>query len=89
MTAMAKYYATETMREVVNDGMDVLGGRGIQMGPRNFLSTPYQAIPVSVTVEGANILTRSLMIFGQGAMRCHPIYLMNYNCSKAKTSKAR
>jgi len=72
MTAMAKYYATETMREVVNDGMDVLGGRGIQMGPRNFLSTPYQAIPVSVTVEGANILTRSLMIFGQGAMRCHP-----------------
>ena len=72
MTAMAKYYATETMREVVNDGMDVLGGRGIQMGPRNFLTTPYQAIPVSITVEGANILTRSLMIFGQGAMRCHP-----------------
>lgn len=72
MTAMAKYYATETMREVVNHGMDVVGGRAIQMGPRNFLSTPYQAIPVSITVEGANILTRSLMIFGQGAMRCHP-----------------
>lgn len=72
MTAMAKYYATETMRDIVNDGMDVLGGRGIQMGPRNFLTTPYQAIPVSITVEGANILTRSLMIFGQGAMRCHP-----------------
>ncbi len=72
MTAMAKYYATETMREVINDGMDVVGGRAIQMGPRNFLSTPYQAIPVSITVEGANILTRSLMIFGQGAMRCHP-----------------
>lgn len=72
MTAMAKYYATETMRGVVNDGMDVAGGRAVQMGPRNFLATPYQAIPVSITVEGANILTRSLMIFGQGAMRCHP-----------------
>ncbi|WP_367109736.1 acyl-CoA dehydrogenase [uncultured Psychrobacter sp.] len=72
MTAMAKYYATETMRDVVNDGMDVVGGRAIQMGPRNFLALPYQAIPVSITVEGANILTRSLMIFGQGAMRCHP-----------------
>ncbi|WP_201616254.1 acyl-CoA dehydrogenase [Psychrobacter urativorans] len=72
MTAMAKYYATETMREIVNDGMDVVGGRAIQTGPRNFLAIPYQAIPVSITVEGANILTRSLMIFGQGAMRCHP-----------------
>ncbi|WP_367105175.1 acyl-CoA dehydrogenase [uncultured Psychrobacter sp.] len=72
MTAMAKYYATETMRDVVNDGMDVVGGRAIQMGPRNFLAPLYQAIPVSITVEGANILTRSLMIFGQGAMRCHP-----------------
>ena len=72
MTAMAKYYATETMRVVINDGMDIVGGRAIQMGPRNFLAIPYQAIPVSITVEGANILTRSLMIFGQGAMRCHP-----------------
>ena len=72
MTAMAKYYATETMRDVINDGMDVVGGRAVQMGPRNFLAIPYQAIPVSITVEGANILTRSLMIFGQGAMRCHP-----------------
>ncbi|WP_230658582.1 acyl-CoA dehydrogenase [Psychrobacter sp. I-STPA10] len=72
MTAMAKYYATETMRGVVNHGMDVVGGRAIQLGPRNFLALLYQAIPVSITVEGANILTRSLMIFGQGAMRCHP-----------------
>ncbi|WP_296243422.1 MULTISPECIES: acyl-CoA dehydrogenase [unclassified Psychrobacter] len=72
MTAMAKYYATETMRGIINDGMDIVGGRAIQMGPRNFLAIPYQAIPVSITVEGANILTRSLMIFGQGAMRCHP-----------------
>lgn len=72
MTAMAKYYATETMRSVVNHGMDVVGGRAIQQGPRNFMALPYQAIPVAITVEGANILTRSLMIFGQGSMRCHP-----------------
>lgn len=72
MTAMAKYYATETMRRVVNHGMDVVGGRAVQMGPRNFLALLYQAIPVSITVEGANILSRSLMIFGQGSMRCHP-----------------
>ena len=72
MTAMAKHYATETMRKVVNHGMDVVGGRAIQLGPRNFLALAYQAIPVSITVEGANILTRSLMIFGQGSMRCHP-----------------
>ncbi|AWL29304.1 acyl-CoA dehydrogenase [Acinetobacter defluvii] len=72
MTAMAKYYATETMRKVVNHGMDVVGGRAIQQGPRNFLANMYQAIPISITVEGANILSRSLMIFGQGSMRCHP-----------------
>ena len=72
MTAMAKYYATETMRKVVNHGMDIVGGRAIQMGPRNFIALNYQAIPVSITVEGANILSRSLMIFGQGSMRCHP-----------------
>ncbi|MFW1753769.1 acyl-CoA dehydrogenase [Acinetobacter wanghuae] len=72
MTAMAKYYATETMRKLVNHGMDVVGGRAIQMGPRNFIALNYQAIPVSITVEGANILSRSLMIFGQGSMRCHP-----------------
>ena len=72
MTAMAKYHTTEMMREVVNHGMDVVSGRAIQQGPRNFLSPVYQALPVAITVEGANILTRSLMIFGQGAMRCHP-----------------
>lgn len=72
MTAMAKYYATETMRKVVNHGIDIAGGRAIQLGPRNFLALTYQAIPIAITVEGANILTRSLMIFGQGSMRCHP-----------------
>ena len=72
LTAMAKFHATEMMRDVVNHSMDVLGGRGIQMGPRNFMALTYQTVPIAITVEGANILTRSLMIFGQGAMRCHP-----------------
>lgn len=72
LTAMAKYHATEKMRISINHGMDVVGGRAIQIGPRNFLAYPYQGVPVAITVEGANILTRSLMIFGQGAMRCHP-----------------
>ncbi|WP_269620156.1 acyl-CoA dehydrogenase [Zhongshania sp. BJYM1] len=72
LTAMAKYHATETMRGLVNNSMDILGGRGIQMGPRNFMALVYQTIPIAITVEGANILTRSMIIFGQGAMRCHP-----------------
>ncbi len=72
MTAMAKYHATERMRDIVNHGMDVVSGRAIQLGPRNFLAAVYRALPVAITVEGANILTRSLMIFGQGALRCHP-----------------
>lgn len=72
LSALLKYEATERMRRVVNDGMDILGGAGICLGPRNFLGRLYQVIPVSITVEGANILTRSLMIFGQGLVRCHP-----------------
>ncbi|MFD1436765.1 acyl-CoA dehydrogenase [Acinetobacter terrae] len=84
MTAMAKYYATETMRRVVNHGMDVVGGRAVQMGPRNFLALYYQTIPVSITVEGANILSRSLMIFGQGSMRCHPYLFEELQLLQAK-----
>lgn len=76
MTAMAKYHATELMRKSVEHSMDIVGGRAIQQGPRNFLVYSYHSVPVAITVEGANILTRSLMIFGQGAMRCHP-YLFN------------
>jgi len=72
LTAMAKYHATERMRHLVNRAMDVVSGRAIQLGPRNFMASNYHALPVAITVEGANILTRSLMIFGQGAMRCHP-----------------
>ncbi len=72
VTAILKYYNTEHMRDVVNDAMDVHGGRGICMGPSNYIARAYQSLPVGITVEGANILTRSMIIFGQGAIRCHP-----------------
>ena len=72
ISAIIKYELTERMRRVVNDGMDIQGGSGICLGPRNYLGRIYQSIPVSITVEGANILTRTMMIFGQGAVRCHP-----------------
>ncbi|MDX8402613.1 MAG: acyl-CoA dehydrogenase [Mariprofundaceae bacterium] len=75
VTAMVKRYLTEGMRQVVNDAMDVHGGRGICMGPSNYLGRLYQSLPVAITVEGANILTRSLMVFGQGVMRGHPYLL--------------
>lgn len=75
VSAIVKYHLTERGRSVVNDGMDLLGGKGICMGPSNFLARAYQQLPVGITVEGANILTRSLMIFGQGAIRCHPYLL--------------
>ena len=63
---------TELWRKIVNDGMDVLGGAAISRGPRNLLAHGYVGTPICITVEGANILTRTLMIFGQGAIRCHP-----------------
>lgn len=72
ITAILKHYNTEMMRQVLNDAMDVHGGKGICMGPSNYLARPYQSIPVGITVEGANILTRTMIIFGQGAIRCHP-----------------
>jgi acyl-CoA dehydrogenase len=75
VSAIVKYHVTERARQSVNDGMDILGGKGICLGPSNFLGRAYQQIPVAITVEGANILTRSLIIFGQGAIRCHP-YVM-------------
>ena len=71
-SAIIKYHLTERMRVIVNDAMDILAGRGISMGPSNFLGRAYQALPIAITVEGANILTRNLIIFGQGAIRCHP-----------------
>ncbi|MFT4563095.1 MAG: acyl-CoA dehydrogenase [Gammaproteobacteria bacterium] len=72
LSALLKYQATERLRQSVNDAMDVHGGRGVCDGPANYLLAAYTAAPVAITVEGANILTRSLIIFGQGAMRCHP-----------------
>ncbi|MFQ5583077.1 MAG: acyl-CoA dehydrogenase, partial [Calditrichia bacterium] len=72
ITAMAKYNFTELLRKAVNDTMDILGGAGISRGPRNLIATGYMGVPINITVEGANILTRTLMIFGQGAIRCHP-----------------
>ncbi|MFO1518822.1 MAG: acyl-CoA dehydrogenase [bacterium] len=72
VTAMAKYNSTELQRKIINDGMDILGGGGISKGPRNLLANPYIASPIGITVEGANIMTRTLIIFGQGALRAHP-----------------
>jgi acyl-CoA dehydrogenase len=73
--AISKAYLTEGMRLCLNDGMDVMAGSAISQGPRNILGRAYKSIPIGITVEGANILTRSLMVFGQGAMRCHPFLL--------------
>ncbi|MDE0890741.1 MAG: acyl-CoA dehydrogenase [Planctomycetota bacterium] len=72
ISAIVKAYLTEAMRDVVNDAMDITGGAGICLGPRNTLGSAYHGMPISITVEGANILTRSMIIFGQGAIRCHP-----------------
>jgi alkylation response protein AidB-like acyl-CoA dehydrogenase len=72
VTAIAKYHMTELGRDVMNSAMDVQAGKAIQRGRQNTLANGYSALPIAITVEGANILTRNLMIFGQGAMRCHP-----------------
>lgn len=70
--AILKYHATEYARMIADDAMDVHGGKGIMLGPNNYLGRFYQSVPIAITVEGANILTRNLIIFGQGAIRCHP-----------------
>ncbi|MGH8286331.1 MAG: acyl-CoA dehydrogenase [Steroidobacteraceae bacterium] len=81
-SAMLKYHVTEMARQVANDAMDVHGGKGICLGPRNYLGRGYQVVPVAITVEGANILTRSLIIFGQGAVRCHPFVLKEMTAAR-------
>ena len=81
-SAMLKYHVTEMSRVVANDAMDVQGGKGICLGPRNYLGRGYQVLPVAITVEGANILTRSLIIFGQGAVRCHPFVLREMEAAR-------
>ncbi len=74
-SAIAKYHATEWGRVVAGDTMDVHGGKAVQLGPKNYAGGGWSAVPIAITVEGANIMTRSLMIFGQGAIRCHPYVL--------------
>jgi len=81
-SAIAKYHATQMARQIVTDAIDVHGGKGIIMGPRNYLGRGYQGMPIWVTVEGANILTRSMMIFGQGAIRCHPYVLKEMQAAR-------
>ncbi len=76
VSAIAKYHMTEEGRVAIRHAMDVHGGRGLILGENNYLASGYMSAPIGITVEGANILTRNLMIFGQGAIRCHP-YVFN------------
>ena len=87
-SAMLKYHVTEMGRIVANDAMDVHGGKGICLGPNNYLARGYQTVPVAITVEGANILTRNLIIFGQGAIRCHPFVLKEMEAARNPDSRA-
>ena len=88
ITAILKYHNTEKMRQVINDSMDIHGGRGICMGPSNYIGRAYQAVPVGITVEGANILTRSMIIFGQGAIRCHPYLVREMDAATSEDEAA-
>ncbi|WP_036828568.1 acyl-CoA dehydrogenase domain-containing protein, partial [Photobacterium sanctipauli] len=81
ISAIVKYHCTHRGQKSVIDAMDIAGGKGICMGPSNFLARGYQGAPIAVTVEGANILTRSMIIFGQGAIRCHPYVLEEMNAA--------
>ena len=83
LSAIAKAYLTEAMRDVINDAMDIRAGAAIQRGPRNVLGRAYDAAPIGITVEGANILTRSMIIYGQGAIRCHPHALEEIRAAEA------
>ena len=83
-SAILKYHCTEMGRKVANDTMDVHGGKAIMLGPNNYIGHGYMATPIAITVEGANILTRSLIIFGQGAMRCHPFVLRELQAAQDK-----
>jgi len=87
LSGIAKLHITERARHVVNDAMDVVGGKGICMGPSNFLGAAYMQMPVSITVEGANILTRSLIVFGQGAVRCHPFVLREMAATQERSRR--
>ncbi len=82
ISAICKYHMTERMRQILNDAMDIHGGKGIVMGPNNYLGHGYETVPIAITVEGANILTRSMIIFGQGAIRCHPFVLREIDAAR-------
>ena len=86
-SAIVKYHVTERARIAINDAMDILGGKGICLGPNNFMGRAYQQIPIAITVEGANILTRSLIIFGQGAIRSHPYVLKEIAAAREPNHK--
>jgi acyl-CoA dehydrogenase len=88
-STISKYHCTQMGREVSQDLMDVLGGKGIILGPRNFAGRAWQASPIAITVEGANIMTRSLMIFGQGAILCHPWVLKEMKAAQLPDAKQR
>ena len=87
-SAMLKYHVTEMGRQVANDAMDIHGGKGICLGPNNYLGRGYQIVPVAITVEGANLLTRNLIIFGQGAIRCHPFVLREMTAARNPDRRA-
>ena len=87
-SAIAKYHVTERGRQVVTDGMDIIGGKGICLGPSNFLGRAYQQLPIGITVEGANILTRTMILFGQGAIRCHPYVFKEMMAAQNPDAKA-
>ena len=87
-SAIAKYHCTEMGREVAKDVMDVIGGKGIILGPRNFAGRAWQASPIAITVEGANIMTRSLLIFGQGAILCHPWVMKEMKAAQDSDERA-
>ncbi|HEY7658893.1 MAG TPA: acyl-CoA dehydrogenase [Burkholderiales bacterium] len=84
ISAIVKYHLTERGRQVINDAMDVHGGKGICLGPSNYLARAYQQVPIAITVEGANILTRSMIIFGQGAIRGHPFVLKEIQATQER-----
>jgi acyl-CoA dehydrogenase len=86
-SGIIKYHCTELGRKVANDAMDIHGGKGICLGPNNYLGRGYESVPISITVEGANIMTRSLIIFGQGAMRCHPYIFTEFQAAQEPDSQ--
>lgn len=88
ISAIVKYHCTHRGQRSIIDAMDIVGGKGICLGPANFLARGYQGAPIAVTVEGANILTRSMIIFGQGAIRCHPYVLREMEAAYSPNSDA-